>query len=328
MSFRNATLKDEINDFVFLVLGGGSRRQSTVRPEGESTYSLQGSMHAAHLRDSPRPSQRKLVRAPLYLQNDSYSTLEHHMETEGEAADNVSNGADHYDTSDQTEFIRKPLAMVRPRQKLISITGSEDCARFREALEFNLRESRSLDPFPVTMRKRIDPIQKITNLWVKRSSRSLDGRGHTHDVAMISNDPNCGSTNGGVGREMMTPECNQIVPYKHLNNNCNGSVGIEDPNCPLLFRQASLNSPHDETMMHTKRWRSLEAIGAGVDDYMQSKKTLNRNSIKSWLVGLFHGNGFRSSNASLRKVGVMPTGVRGIGGFGELPPPPEHESIV
>lgn len=319
-------MKLAINETFFFVSGGGSRRQSTVRPEGESTYSLQGSMHAAHLRDSPRPSQRKLVRAPLYLQNDSHSTLEHHMEIEGEAADI---GADHYDTTDQTEFIRKPLAMVRPRQKLISITGSEDYARFREALGFNLRESRSLDPFPVTrMRKRTDPIQKLTSMWVKRSSRSLDGRGQNHDVAMISNDPNCGSSNGVGGREMTTSECNQIVPYKHLNNNCNGTVGIEDPNCPLLFRQASLNSPHDETMMHTKRWRSLEAIGAGVDDYMQSKKTLNRNSIKSWLVGLFHGNGFRSSNASLRKVGVMPTGVRGIGGFGELPPPPEHESIV
>lgn len=219
-------------------------------------------------RESPRPSQRKLDRAPLYLQDDSRSTLEQ-------------------PELDMLECSQKPLVITRQI----------------------LQSSRSLDPFPSQLRRRTDTI-KITIPMTKRSTRSLDG-----GVAMISNDPNCES-----------PTITKIS-YKHLNNNCNGSVvGVEDPNCPLLFRQGSLNSPQDESLYQTQ-WRSLQAVCGGAED-LQSKKALHRGSIRSWLFGLFQGNGIRASNSSLRKVGVMQSGVRGLPGFGELPSAPENESVV
>lgn len=266
------------------------------RQDGESTYSLQGSVHAQ--RESPRPSQRKLDRAPLYLPDDSRAPVEQ-------------------PDMEQLEFIRKPLAMVRPspRQILSSIVSSGDEYSRFDGLDLdchNLRESRSLDPFPTQLRRRTD-IVKMPSIIGKRSSRSLDGG----RVAMISNNPNCGGNDNPSKKNS----------YKHLNNNCNGSIGIDDAHCPLIVRQGSLNSPHDDSLLQqTKRWRSLETVA--VDDDLQSKKSLNRGSIKSWLVGIFQGNGLRSSNASLRKVGVMQSGVRGLTGFGELPTAPEHESIV
>lgn len=226
-------------------------------------------------------------RAPLYLSEDSQKAIE----------------------APDSDFTRKPLAMVRPRQILCSLSGSDDYARFFDQPCCNLRESRSLDPFPSQLRRRTEII-KLPALLGKRSSRSLDGGG----VAMISSNPNC------------EVETSKKDFFKHLNNNCNGSIGIDDPHCPLIFRQGSLNSPHDENLLQIKRWRSLETVAA--DDDVQSKKSFNRGSIKSWLVGIFQGNGLRSSNASLRKVGVMQSGVRGLPGFGELPTAPEHESIV
>lgn len=229
---------------------------------------------------------------------------------------------------------KKPLAMVRPRQIISSIrSSSDDYRRFYgggpdiDCHSSNLRECRSLDPFPSHLRRRIDCI-KLPNLKLRnRSSHSLDA-----GVSTISQDPS-GITDSDLHRIAYpepVPNDNEkrLVPYnKHINNNCNGSVGTEDANCPLLFRQGSLNSPHDEILLQHKRWRSLETVGQLTDNDSNNKKGLNRG-IRSWLVGLFQGNGLRSSDASLRKVGVMQSGVRGISGFGELPPAPEHESIV
>ena len=251
----------------------------------DSTYSLQGSFHGHNIRDSPRPVQRRLDRLPRYLHEASRSTLEH-SETE----------------------LKKPLAKVKPRQLLRSIASSDEYARFRNP-ENSLRQSKSLDPFPSQVRKRVDV--KFLEKLAKKGSRSLDG-----GVALISRNP-------GI---RISENLNSANPYKHINNNCNGSIGIEDPLVPLLLRQGSLTSPPDEILQYAKRWRSLETLAN--DDETSSKKTIGRGSIKSWLVGLFQGNGFRASDASLRKVGVMQSGMRGVTGFGELPPPSEKESIV
>lgn len=54
-------------------------------------------------------------------------------------------------------------------------------------------------------------------------------------------------------------------------------------------------------MLIVYRWRSLEAIPASCDQLDgQNKKSI----LKSWFVGLFNGNGLKSSNTSLKK-GVM-----------------------
>lgn len=102
----------------------------------------------------------------------------------------------------------------------------------------------------------------------------------------------------------------------------------EDAHCPLLYRQNSLSNPQDENVLQQKRWRSLETVqhtSRNDTDTSTPKKTVNRGSIRSWLVNLFQGNGF--NDTSLRKTGVQ-NRVKGFSGFAELPPAPEHESIV
>lgn len=51
-----------------------------------------------------------------------------------------------------------------------------------------------------------------------------------------------------------------------------------------------------------KRWYSLEEVVEPVPQPSPGhKKTKSRSSIR-WLVGLLHGNGLRTSDASLRKA--------------------------
>lgn len=38
---------------------------------------------------------------------------------------------------------------------------------------------------------------------------------------------------------------------------------------------------------------------------VQSKRVIPRHSLKTWLVGLFNGNGLKASNLSLKKDGVL-----------------------
>ncbi|TMW45682.1 hypothetical protein DOY81_009239 [Sarcophaga bullata] len=145
-----------------------------------------------------------------------------------------------------------------------------------------------------------------------------------------------------------------MLPYKHLNNNCNGGMTIEeDVQSPLLQRQASLTSP---TAMETaKRWHSFENIEhhtgnsvsyaedidgrqASSSNKAAGKKTSRNNttgdsgnssSILHRLVSFFHGNGRKSSEASLRKVGIIPSAVRGVPGFSDISGSPrDRESIV
>lgn len=203
---------------------------------------------------------------------------------------------DHFDIN------RKPLAMVRPRQILSSLKSNEEFP----SRDPNSNLSKSLDRFPSQKRQDV----KVPTKMEKLSSRSLDC-----GVAMIVSD----DTN-------YEPKLSRKISSKHLNNNCNGSIALEDPKCPLLLRQGSLNSPHDDSMLQTKRWRSLETVGG--DEDVENKKSFTRNSIKSWLVGFFQSNGLRSSNSSLRKVGVVQNTVKELAGFSELPSSPENESIV
>lgn len=58
---------------------------------------------------------------------------------------------------------------------------------------------------------------------------------------------------------------------KHLNNNCNGGMSIEDDiQSPLLQRQASLTTPPEELLAHSKRWHSLEHMEPGVTGHGNS----------------------------------------------------------
>lgn len=185
-----------------------------------------------------------------------------------------------------------------------------------------LRESRSLDPFPSDVRKRLESIKLERKPRTgHKGSQSLDA-----GVSTISSESIDKDHSSKMIITTVPEDYNQGDGHKYLNNNCNGSIGNnEESHCPLLMRQTSLVTPGQEDSLSThKRWYSLENVAVPDEDSC-SKKSLTRGSIKSWLVGII---GFKTSDSSLRKVGVLPVGVPGVTGFGELQSTPEKESMV
>ncbi|XP_055620128.1 receptor-type guanylate cyclase Gyc76C-like isoform X2 [Toxorhynchites rutilus septentrionalis] len=292
----------------------GSRRQSSALKDLESNYSLQGSMFGPSIRDSPRINQRRLEQIPLRANADSQSTLE------------PRNAIDKTESSDS--LVKKVIfnnSSKKFRNKLRSIASTDDYRKICNSGSF-LRESRSLDPFPSDVRKRLESIRMEKKPRIAHGgSHSLEAGVSTISSESIQPDPSTKMVISTVHEDSSSTDV-----YKYLNNNCNGSIGNneESQHCPLLMRQTSLVTPGQEDSLSThKRWYSLENVGAPDDDSC-SKKSLTRSSIKSWLVGFIHGNGFKTSDSSLRKVGVLPVGVAGVTGFGELQSTPEKESMV
>lgn len=306
--------------------------------------SLQGSLKRV-VEYSPKSSQRKqLCRTPLYLSEHSRTNLE---QTESLTNNQITNDDDQlnqYQLQCLDYVQKKPLAMVRPQRILYA---NDEYRSFLSSLDLNynvasrLRESKSLDLLPSNqLRHRTDSkrlqIAKIND----RSACSLDA-----GVSMISRDPMpssfnldnlqnnfefgsrmlCGAESNSTNKAMVKKVKNS---YKGLNN-CNGPL-VEDAQCPLLYRQNSLNNPQDDSILQQKRWRSLESVQhiRGDTEISTPKKSgVNRGSFRSWLVNLFQGNGF--SDASMRKAGVVQNrSFKGFSGVGELSPAPEHESIV
>lgn len=173
-----------------------------------------------------------------------------------------------------------------------------------------IRESRSLDPFPDG---RTDPAPHLI-LQLPKSSRSLE---------------NCVGSSG-----YKLPS--SIKSSNVINNNrpngdilpATGDISAEDVRAPLLGNDIN-NSPvlqHEAfpDFMPAKRWHSLEEV-PGSDSMVVvaegggKKAAVSRGSIRSWLAGLFNGNGLRTSDTSLRK------GIHGHA-YGDLQS--EKESIV
>lgn len=292
------------------IIGGihfnaGSRRHSSAFRGGdmESTYSLQGSFIGP--RDSPKLTDRRVARIPLYLNEASHTTIEK-PETE---------------TTENSETIneKRPLAIVHPRHLLRSIVSTEDYCPFTNTDNL-LRESRSLDPFPSALRKRTSDTSKLSEKMKKKSSISLE-----QGVSTISSHPS-----GMSEHEALVDSSSQNIKiqdslYKYSNNNCNGSVLMEDPNCPLLRQTSLTNHEAEDIPFLTKKWRSLEAVA--LDEETSSKTSITKRSIKSWLAGILHGNGFKTSDASLRKVNTKQS-VAGVPAFNEIQSNAQKESIV
>lgn len=340
--------------FFFLAGGSGdnggfmsinSRRQSNIQrhTDADSILSLHGSTQNER-EYSPKSSQRRYVdRLPLHLSGeDSQLTLDQ--------PDSI--GAEQPNILEYT--LKKPLAMVRPRRILSAVksSSSDDYNRFHSGPSIddcpgNLRESRSLEPFPSQLRRRVDYMKLPSLKTSKHGSRSLDA-----GVSMISYNPNyygmadmfnnTAPTATTTTTDNIAPDwvgCsdsatnsnkNKLSHNKYINNNCNGSIMTEDPNCPLLFR-GSLNTANDDGLNYQqKRWRSLEAISIEKESSSKSKKELPRGTttIRSWLVGLFQGSATRGADVSLRKVNAVQSGVKGMPAFCDLPPAPENESMV
>lgn len=350
------------------VTGNNSRRQSNVPRcnDSESASSLQGSLKRV-VEHSPKSSQRKQVnRTPLYLSGENSRTMIGPNDSSTNNAFKLTD--DESTNQHQLQQLdccgqKKPFAMVRPRR--ILCTSNNEHHAFLSTIDLNynvagrLRESKSLDLIPNQLRHRLDIKRLQISKLRDQSTCSLDA-----GVALINrdampfisdfsrdnfecisnrmvyapstNDSISSATIGTIATVAATtaksPTNRNInkskLQYKILNNNCNGPIAQEEAQCPLLYRQNSLsNSPQDENLFHQKRWRSLETIDSrhGTEP-SSNKKNANRGSIRSWLYNLFQGNGF--NDTSLRKVGVVQSRVKGFSGFGELPPAPEHESIV
>jgi len=173
-----------------------------------------------------------------------------------------------------------------------------------------MRESRSLDPFPDG---RTDPSPHLT-LQLPKSSRSLE---------------NCVGSSGC--KLPSSIKSRHVINNNHPNGDilpATGDISAEDVRAPLLGNDIN-NSPvlqHEAfpDCVPAKRWHSLEEV-PGSDSMVVvaggggKKAAVSRGSIRSWLAGLFNGNGLRTSDTSLRK------GIHGHA-YGDLQS--EKESIV
>lgn len=206
---------------------------------------------------------------------------------------------------------------VRPRRVLSSIASSSDEHNKSQGMLNRIRESKSLDPLPVGKNnKAIDLIDKFLK-GPNRSTRSLENCDKCGEIQIIAiPDDKLMNNNFPNGNLVNIPPDNTSsykedaqVPLLNATQN------------PVIVRRRGGSAVDDIPESDvSKRWRSLEAVPTSCDQLsdIQNKKTVPRNSIKNWLVGLFNGNGLKSSNTSLRK-GVLNE-------YNNLQP--EKESIV
>lgn len=304
--------------------GAGSRRQSSVPRENSldvesasALYAFAAISNAVNssnssplLQRSQRSSSKRADRSPLYLNdvNGSRTTLsasalgsQSCLSLDNEYLENSGN---------RTSFVQShgeiPLTILSTPDELEvdHRSGTLPCI---------MRESRSLDPFPDLETKGL--YQPQLSLQVpKRSSRSLENcMGCSGKIipSKVSSMDYCHIVNNNF------PNGDLILGSTQNNNPGLGS-STEDIQTPLL-RNGSDNE--DPVLMKRqlkrgksgaeclrdfhpdKKWRSMEEMPGNnvtsVND--QNKKLIARSSIRSWLVGLFNGNGLRTSDASLRK---------------------------
>ncbi|PBC33701.1 Guanylate cyclase 32E [Apis cerana cerana] len=256
-------------------LGAGSRRQSNVpRPTPDDSSSQCGG-------SSPVPKSlncRKVEHSPLYLTDSvSKTTLDNialQEEVENRAA-NIKIALDDF-------FIDTRLKFRKNARVLSTIASSSSTSDY--PFQTIIRESRSLDPFPLELYNKRFESPNFSWKEPKKSFRSLE------------NCEKCTRTNSKTN-----------ISEKVLNNNYpNGNVIIlphtdESPNeveTPLLGDESGCMGE----VVPVKRWRSLDqVVSVPSTDSVPDKKSSARNSIRSWLVNLFSGNGLRNSDVSLRR---------------------------
>ncbi|XP_076380878.1 receptor-type guanylate cyclase Gyc76C isoform X1 [Megalopta genalis] len=255
-------------------LGAGSRRQSSVpRPTPDDSTSQCGG-------SSPVPrsfNSRKIERSPLYVADSiSKTTLDNVALTEVETrALNIKLALDDI-------FIDTRPKFRKNARVLSTIASSSSTSDY--PFQNIMRESRSLDPFPLELYNKRFESPNFSWKEPKKSFRSLE------------NCDKCTRTNSKTN-----------ISGKVLNNNYpNGNVIIAphtdgSPNeaeTPLLGDESSCIGE----VVPVKRWRSLDQVASVPStDNVPDKKSSARHSIRSWLVNLFSGNGLRNSDVSLRR---------------------------
>ncbi|XP_043577860.1 receptor-type guanylate cyclase Gyc76C-like isoform X2 [Bombus pyrosoma] len=256
-------------------LGAGSRRQSSVpRPTPDDSSSQYGGSSPV-----PKPlNSRKLDRFPLYLTDNVSKTTLDKVALQGE----VKNRAANIKIALDDFFIDTRPKFRKNARVLSTIASSSSTSDY--PFQTIIRESRSLDPFPLELYNK--RFESPNFFWKepKKSFRSLE------------NCEKCTRTNSKTN-----------ISEKVLNNNYpNGNVIIvphtdESPNeaeTPLLGDESGCMGE----IMPVKRWRSLDqVVSVPSTDSVPDKKSSARNSIRSWLVNLFNSNGLRNSDVSLRR---------------------------
>lgn len=275
------------------MLGAGSRRHSSVpKPTGDDSVSQCG---------GSSPVQRslrlgKFDRSPLYLMDSVSKTTLENVTIREEAEDRAANIKLALD-----DLFLETRAKFRKNPRVLSTIASSSTTSDYPSQTI-IRESRSLDLFPVELvPKKLESCQ-LRWKEAKRSFRSLE---------------NCDKCTRKT-------ESKTNITDKLLNNNYpNGNViivsrvdnSLNEAQTPLLEEENTC-SGEAVTM---KRWRSLDQVVTtpSTENNVPGKKSSARNSIRSWLVNLFNSNGLRNSDVSLRR-GV-------IAGYDI---PSERESIV
>ncbi|XP_057667312.1 receptor-type guanylate cyclase Gyc76C-like isoform X1 [Diorhabda carinulata] len=213
-----------------------------------------------------------------------------------------------------SQLIEVPEENKKQRRVLSSIASSCDEHQRSQGMLNRIRESKSLDPLPFTKSNKPSELFDKFLKGDRRSRRSLENCDKIGEIQIIA-----------------LPEdklLNNNFPNGNLLNFPRDNVYGEDVQAPLLnianhpvsIRKRGGSAVDDlPESDFSKKWRSLEAVSTSCGQLsdVHSKKSISKN-VKSWLMGLFNGNGIKSSNSSLRK-GVMNE-------YNNLQP--EKESIV
>lgn len=197
--------------------------------------------------------------------------------------------------SDRKKNVKEAIAnfFSDPKEKtprvLSTIASSSTTSDYPTQL---LRETRSLDLFPVVL--------------TGSESFRLSSKDLRHIYKSFESCDRCGGGGGGGIRD-------SIIDKVINNNYPNGDLltvtrndhhhhhhsSNEEVDSPLLGDDTICTG---EIAIANKPWRSLDQVTqASTNDNVTDKKTSTRNSIRSWLVNLFNGNGLRNSEVSLRR---------------------------
>lgn len=246
-----------------------SRRQSNAaqRFDLDGTHSLHGSL-TGHLRDSSPfiTRHRRLDHTPLYINNNESEINDVCEELPKEGL----NG-----NSDEQEQSKRQVAMVgpmvRPMNVLHSINSSSE--------EIGRKSSKFMH------------CENVHHKIVSETLRSCELNDEYSKFKSYSLDPfpSC------QVKKRVTDHYRKRMEdvNEPVKVDCNGGVSI------------SQRSDHIPLLVNTnrKRWHSLEMVRANADHEISgcedlndnSKKSLGRNIIKSWLVGIFQSNGLKGS---------------------------------
>ncbi|XP_044586198.1 receptor-type guanylate cyclase Gyc76C-like isoform X1 [Cotesia glomerata] len=255
-------------------LGAGSRRQSTVPRPTEDSVSQCGN-------SSPVPRALRLgnLDRSVFLDNISRSTLVN--TTVKEESDirkaNVKEAIANF-FSDPKEKTPRVLS---------TIASSSTTSDYPTQL---LRETRSLDLFPVVLTGSESFRLSSKDLrHIYKSFESCDRCGGGMRDSIIDKVINNNYPNG----DLLTVTRNDHHHHHHHHSS------NEEVDSPLLGDDTICTG---EIAIANKPWRSLDQVTqASTNDNVTDKKTSTRNSIRSWLVNLFNGNGLRNSDVSLRR---------------------------